>query len=440
MRTVGNVKDAKVLVEQWRLDYNRYRPYSSLGDMSPATFAAMCLGSGSATLHQSQDKDEERKQSNQYLRVNYVDGFPFCRLFAKWCPDLPPRLPTQDGAAGKQGKSIMNIVVLDGYTLNPGDLTWKDLESLGKCAVYDRTPPKEVVPRAKDAEIVLTNKTVLSSDAIKQLPKLKYIGVLATGYNIVDIEAARNLCIPVTNVPAYGTRSVAQMVFAHLLNLAQHVGHHAETVRSGRWTCASQSSISNPDFCYWDTPLIELAGLTMGIIGFGRIGQATAKLALAFGMKVIAYDIVTPLIIPGGPPEGYQFVELDEIFRVSDVISLHCPLTPQTKNIINKERLELMKKTAYLVNTSRGPLVDERALAEALNNEGIAGAGLDVLSLEPPEKNNPLLKAKNCFITPHIAWATRAARERLLQVVVDNVASFLAGKPQNVINEVKAIG
>ncbi|MHC4460972.1 MAG: D-2-hydroxyacid dehydrogenase [Planctomycetota bacterium] len=323
----------------------------------------------------------------------------------------------------------MNIVVLDGYTLNPGDLTWKDLESLGQCTVYDRTGPKEVVPRATNAGIVLTNKTVLSSDVIKQLPKLKYIGVLATGYNIVDAEAARGRSIPVTNVPAYGTQSVAQMVFAHLLNLTQHVGHHAETVSSGRWT-------SNPDFCYWDTPLIELAGLTMGIIGFGRIGQATAKLALAFGMKVITYDIVTPSSIY----KGCQFVELDDIFRVSDVISLHCPLTPQTKNIINKERLELMKKTAYLVNTSRGPLVDEQALAEALNNEGIAGAGLDVLSSEPPEKNNPLLKAKNCSITPHIAWATRAARERLLKVVVDNVASFLAGRCQNVVNGVKATG
>ncbi len=322
----------------------------------------------------------------------------------------------------------MNIVVLDGYTLNPGDLTWKDLESLGQCTVYDRIPPKEVVPRAKDAEIVLTNKIVLSSDVIKQLPKLKYIGVLATGYNIVDIEAARNLCIPVTNVPAYSTQSVAQMAFAHLLNLAQNVGHHAETVRSGRWS-------SNPDFCYWDTPLIELVGLTMGIIGFGRIGRAVAKLALTFGMKVIAYDTVTPSSIP----EGCQFAELDDIFRLSDVITLHCPLTPQTKNMINKERLERMKKTAFLINTSRGPLVDEQALAQALNNESIAGAGLDVLSLEPPEKNNPLLKAKNCFITPHIAWATRAARGRLLQVAVDNVASFLAGKPQNVVNGVGAV-
>jgi len=211
---------------------------------------------------------------------------------------------------------MKKIVVLDGYTLNPGDLTWKDLESLGKCAVYDRTPPEEVVQRAKDSEIVLTNKTILSSEAIKQLPKLKYIGVLATGYNIVDAEIAHTRSIPVTNVPAYGTQSVTQMVFAHLLNLAQHVAHHAETVRSGRWT-------SNSDFCYWDMPLIELAGLTMGIIGFGRIGQAVANLALAFGMKVIAYDIVTPSTMPAGSLGGYQFVEMDDIFRVSDVISLH---------------------------------------------------------------------------------------------------------------------
>ncbi|MGB2806494.1 MAG: D-2-hydroxyacid dehydrogenase [Sedimentisphaerales bacterium] len=317
----------------------------------------------------------------------------------------------------------MNIVVLDGYTLNPGDLTWKDLETLGRCTVYDRAGPKEVVPRAKDAEIVLTNKTVLSSDVIKQLPKLKYIGVLATGYNVVDVEAAHNLGIPVTNVPAYSTQSVAQMVFAHLLNLTQHVGHHAQTVRSERWT-------SSPDFCYWDMPLIELVGLTMGIIGFGRIGQAATKLALAFGMKVIAYDVVTPSSIP----EGCQFVGLEDVFRRSDVVSLHCPLTPQTKNLVNKQRLALMKKTAFLINISRGPIVDEQALAQALNNEEIAGAGLDVLSSEPPEKDNPLLKARNCFVTPHIAWATRSARQRLLKVVVDNVAAFLAGKPQNVVN------
>jgi len=322
---------------------------------------------------------------------------------------------------------MKKIVVLDGYTLNPGDLTWKDLESLGSCTVYDRTPPKKVVSRAKDAEIVLTNKTLLFSDVIKQLPKLKYIGVLATGYNVVDVEAAGNMGIPVTNVPAYSTQSVAQMVFAHLLNLTQHVGHHAETVRSQRWT-------SNPDFCYWDMPLIELVGLTMGIIGFGRIGKVTAKLAQAFGMNVIAYDVVSP----SGMLEGCQFVELEDVFRRSDVVSLHCPLTPQTKNIVNKQRLALMKKTAFLINISRGPLVDEQALAQALNNEEIAGAGLDVLSSEPPEKDNPLLKARNCFITPHIAWATRSARERLLKVVVDNVAAFLAGKPQNLVNEAEA--
>nr|NIP28344.1 D-2-hydroxyacid dehydrogenase [Phycisphaerae bacterium]NIP55766.1 D-2-hydroxyacid dehydrogenase [Phycisphaerae bacterium]NIS54414.1 D-2-hydroxyacid dehydrogenase [Phycisphaerae bacterium]NIU12045.1 D-2-hydroxyacid dehydrogenase [Phycisphaerae bacterium]NIU59900.1 D-2-hydroxyacid dehydrogenase [Phycisphaerae bacterium] len=296
----------------------------------------------------------------------------------------------------------MNIVVLDGYTLNPGDLTWKDLEALGQCTVYDRTGPEEVVPRAKDVEIVLTNKTLLFSDVIKQLPKLKYIGVLATGYNVVDIELTRNLGIPVTNVPAYSTRSVAQLVFAHLLNLAHHVGAHSETVKNGKWA-------SNIDFCYWDTPLIELVGLTMGIIGFGRIGRATAKLALAFGMKVIAYDVVKPTSMS----EGCQFVDLEDIFRSSDVVSLHCPLTSKTQNIINRERLELMKKTAFLINAGRGPLVDEQALAQALNNEEIAGAGLDVLSSEPPAKDNPLLKAKNCFITPHIAWATRSARQRL---------------------------
>jgi glycerate dehydrogenase len=319
----------------------------------------------------------------------------------------------------------MNIVVLDGYTLNPGDLTWKDLESLGPCKVYDRTAPKNVVPRAKNAEIVLTNKTVLSSDIIKQLPELKYIGVLATGYNVVDVEAARNLNIPVTNVPAYGTQSVAQIVFAHLLNLAEHIAHHTQTVKSGRW-------ISSPDFCYWDTPLIEIADLTMGIIGLGKIGQTTAKLALAFGMNVIFYDISKPSCVT----QGCKFVELDDIFRNSDVISLHCPLTPETKKIINKDRLDLMKKTAFLINTSRGQVIDEQALADALNNERIAGAGLDVLTEEPPTENNPLLKAKNCYITPHIAWATIAARKRLLKVAVDNVASFLEGKYQNVVNDV----
>jgi glycerate dehydrogenase len=317
---------------------------------------------------------------------------------------------------------MAKIVVLDGYALNPGDLSWEGLEALGQCTVYDRTGPCDVISRAEGAEIILTNKTVLSSDIIGQLPGLKYIGVLATGYNVLDVEAARERGIVVTNVPAYSTPSVGQLVFAHLLNLAHHIGHHAETVRSGRWS-------SSPDFCYWDTPLIELSGLTLGTIGFGRIGQTTAKLALAFGMKVIAYDIVKPSSIP----EGCQFVGLEDVFRDSDVVSLHCPLTSQTEKIVNKERLALMKKTAFLINTGRGPLVYEQALADALNNERIAGAGLDVLSSEPPEKDNPLLRANNCFITPHIAWATRAARERLLKVVIDNVAAYLAGKPQNVV-------
>lgn len=317
----------------------------------------------------------------------------------------------------------MKIVVLDGHTLNPGDLTWKDLEALGECTIYDRTAAEDTASRAAGAEIVLTNKTILSWKIIEELDDLQYISVLATGYNVVDVDAARHRSIPVSNVPTYGTESVAQMVFAHLLNLTQNVGHHARTVNEGRWNKC-------PDFCYWDTPLVELYGLTMGIVGFGRIGQATARLAQAFGMKVIAYDITSP----SGKHEGCEMVKLEDIFRNADVISLHCPLTPDTANLINKQRLALMKPTAFLINTSRGPLVDEQALADALNGEKLAGAGLDVLSIEPATKHNPLLAAKNIYITPHIAWATQAARKRLLQVAVDNVASFLAGKPQNVVN------
>ena len=324
---------------------------------------------------------------------------------------------------------MKKIVVLDGFTLNPGDLAWSGLESLGKCEIYDRSSTEQVLPRAADAQIVITNKIVVSADLMAQLPDIEYVGVTATGYNVVDIEAARNRGIVVTNVPAYSTDSVAQLVFAHLLNLAHHVGHHAETVRSGRWT-------SSPDFCYWNTPLIELAGLTMGIIGFGRIGRATAKLAIAFGMNVIAYDIAPP----NDMPNGCSLVELDNIFRTSDVISLHCPLTPQTERVVNKSRLGMMKPTAFLINTSRGPLVDEQALAQALNDQKIAGAGLDVLTSEPPEKGNPLIEAANCSITPHIAWVTRAARQRLLKVAVDNVAAFLTGNPQNVVSDAEATG
>lgn len=317
----------------------------------------------------------------------------------------------------------MKICVLDGYTLNPGDLDWSPLESLAPTTVYDRTPKDEIVARAADAEIVLTNKTVLSREIIDRLPRLRYVGVLATGYNVVDLEAARRRGVPVTNVPTYGTASVAQMVFAHLLNLAQHVGSHSQGVAEGRWS-------RSDDFCYWDSPLIELAGLTMGLVGFGRIGRSTAQIARAFGMKVLVHD-VTP---PGDLPEGVRFASLDELLRQSDVVSLHCPLTPATDKLINAERLALMKPSALLINTSRGPLIDEPALAAALNAGKLAGAGLDVLSVEPPAADNPLLRAKNCYVTPHIAWATRAARERLLDIAVANVQAFIAGKPQNVVN------
>jgi glycerate dehydrogenase len=316
----------------------------------------------------------------------------------------------------------MKIVVLDGYTLNPGDLSWDELKSLGECEIYDRTPTNEVVKRAAEAEIVLTNKAIVSREHIQALPRLKYIGVLATGYNIVDVAAARERNIPVANVPTYGTRSVAQHTFALLLELTQHVGHHAQTVRDGRWT-------KSPDFCYWDYPLVELEGLTMGIVGFGRIGRAVADLALAFGMKVLVTS-ATPKQVPA----GVQFTDLETLLRQSDVVSLHCPLTPPTKSFVNRERLSLMKPTAFLLNTSRGPLIDEAALADALNSERIAGAGLDVLSVEPPPAGNPLFQAKNCLITPHIAWATRSARSRLMQAAVANIRAFLAGKPQNVVN------
>ena len=317
----------------------------------------------------------------------------------------------------------MKIVVLDGYTLNPGDLSWRELEVLADCTVHDRTPPDETIERARGAEILLTNKTVLSAEVLGHLPDCRYIGVLATGYNVVDIDAATKSRIVVTNVPTYAARSVAQMVFAHVLNLTQHVGHHGRTVEDGRWS-------RSPDFCYWDYPLVELDGKTMGIIGLGRIGKATAELARAFGMDVIgcakhadpsAGGLCTP-------------VGLDEVFRRGDVVSLHCPLTPETERIVNAERLGLMKPTAILINTSRGPLVDERALADALNGGRIGGAGLDVLSTEPAADDNPLVSAKNCCITPHIAWATREARARLMKVATDNVKAFLAGAPHNVVN------
>jgi glycerate dehydrogenase len=317
----------------------------------------------------------------------------------------------------------MHIVVLDGYALNPGDLDWSGLEALGACAIHDRTAPDQAVARARGAAIVLTNKTVLSRETLGQLPSLRYVGVLATGYNVVDVAAAKARGVPVTNIPAYGTASVAQMVFAHLLNLTQHVAQHAETVRDGEWA-------RSPDFCYWRTPLVELAGLTMGIMGFGRIGRATGQIARAYGMKVIYHDIAAATI----PAEDGTAVDLDTLFRESDVLSLHCPLTPENQGVINRDTLRLMKPSAFLINTSRGPLVEETALAEALNAGRLAGAGLDVLSVEPPRAGSPLLSARNCFITPHIAWATRSARQRLLEIAAANVRAFLAGTPQNVVN------
>ncbi len=317
----------------------------------------------------------------------------------------------------------MKIVILDSHTLNPGDLSWDTLKALGECTIYDRTPPENVVERSKDADILLTNKVVITKEIIDQLPNLKVIGVMATGYNVVDIEAARHKNISVTNVPAYGTQSVVQMVFAHLLHFTQHVAHHAETVRDGKWSSA-------PDFCYWDDTLIELENLTMGIIGFGKIGRRVSQVAIAFGMKVRINDLV-PI---SNLPESIRQVNVPTIFRESDVLSLHCPLTKENRHLVNEKRLAMMKKTAYLINTGRGPLIDEKALADALNNDQIAGAGLDVLSVEPPPKDNALLRAKNCTITPHIAWATRSARQRLLNTLVENIKGFLEGNPQNVIN------
>jgi glycerate dehydrogenase len=317
----------------------------------------------------------------------------------------------------------MNIVVLDGHTLNPGDLAWDELHTLGQLHVHARTQPADVVARALDAEVLLTNKVVLDRQAITALPKLRYIGVLATGFNVVDTVAARERSIPVTNVPGYSTRSVAQVVFALLLELTHHVGHHAQTVRAGRWS-------RSEDFCYWDTPLIELDGLTLGIVGFGQIGREVARIAQAFGLRVLIHSRTRPAELP----PGAEWVSLPELLARADVVSLHCPLTPDTRHLINQERLALMKPAAFLLNTGRGPLVDEAALADALNAGRLAGAGLDVLSVEPPPPTNPLLSAKNCLITPHIAWASKAARQRLMQITAANLRAFLAGQPQNVVN------
>ena len=320
----------------------------------------------------------------------------------------------------------MKIVILDGYTENPGDLSWEGFERLGELTVYDRTPTNQatILERIGDAEIVYTNKTPLTREIIQKAPRLKYIGVLATGYNVVDVEAAAEKQIPVTNIPSYGTAAVGQFAIALLLEICHHIGHHSQEVFSGRWQ-------SSQDWFFWDYPLIELSGKTMGIIGFGRIGQTTAKIAKALGMKILAYD--TQVSESGRKLADY--VELDTLLAQSDVISLHCPLFPSTQGIICRETIAKMKDGVILLNNSRGPLIVEQDLADALNSGKVAAAGLDVVSSEPIQADNPLLKAKNCIITPHISWASKESRQRLMDIAVDNLAKFLADTPVNVVNK-----
>ena len=317
----------------------------------------------------------------------------------------------------------MKIVILDGFTANPGDLSWKGLEELGMLTVYDRTRPEETVARAAEADIVLTNKVIINREMMAQLPQLKYIGVLATGYNVVDIEAAHERGIIVTNVPAYSTESVAQMVFAHLLTVTNRTEHYAIQNRQGRWS-------KNPDFCYWDFPHLELAGKTFGIVGLGNIGRRVAEIALAFGMQVKALTSKSADTLPA----GIEKADLEVLLATSDVISLHCPLTDTTRHLINRDTLSKMRPSAILINTGRGPLVDDQAVASALAKGQLAAFCADVLTEEPPKANNPLLNQPNAFITPHIAWATEEARSRLLQVAISNVQAFLNAKPQNVVS------
>ena len=321
----------------------------------------------------------------------------------------------------------MKIVILDGYTENPGDLSWEGFEALGELTVYDRvedTRTENVKRLIGDAELVITNKCPITRELLEACPQIRYIGVLATGYNVVDVDAAREKGIPVTNIPGYGTTTVAQYTFALLLELCCHVGHHSQEVKKGRWAAGK-------DFCFWDYPMMELGGKTMGLIGFGRIGQAVAKLAEAFGMQVLVYSRT-------GRPEletgACRFVDLEELLAKSDVISLHCPLFPETKGIINAETIAKMKEGVLLINTARGPLIEEAALAEALKNGKVAAAALDVMGQEPVNGDNPLLALDNCLITPHIAWAAKEARERLMDIAVNNLKGFLSGEPQNVVN------
>jgi glycerate dehydrogenase len=318
----------------------------------------------------------------------------------------------------------MKLVVLDGYALNPGDLSWAALRSIVEVVVHDRTAPDQIVARSLDADILLTNKTPLRAATLAQLPKLKFIAVLATGHDVVDSAAAKTRGIPVSNVPTYGTDSVAQFAFALILELCHRVQLHSDAVRAGEWT-------SNPDWSFWKTPLIELSGKTLGIAGFGRIGRRTAAIGHAMGMRILANDLVEA----NAPNfEGFRWAGLDELFAESDVISLHCPLTADNEGMVNAARLDQMKRNAFLVNTSRGKLIVAQDLADALNADRIAGAAIDVLPVEPPPAGNPLFTAKNCILTPHIAWATQGARERLMNIVAENVRGFLAGTPMNIVN------
>lgn len=317
----------------------------------------------------------------------------------------------------------MNIVVLDGFTMNPGDLSWSELEKLGTLKVYDRTSPEQLMERVADAEAVLTNKTVINASSLRNMPKLKYVGVLATGYNVVDIAVAKDLGIVVTNIPAYSTESVAQMVFAHILNITYSVGSYAQEAHAGVWS-------RQADFSYTNSPLMELYGKRIGIVGFGNTGSATARIAKAFGMEVLVYTSKSQSALPEGMTKACS---MDEIFSTSDIVSLHCPLNDKTAEIVNAHNLSLMKETAILINTGRGGLVNENDLAEALKSHRIKAAGLDVMVNEPPREDNPLLGLENCFITPHIAWATYEARVRLMDQAVKNLKSFIEG---NVINNV----
>lgn len=314
----------------------------------------------------------------------------------------------------------MKIVVLDGYSANPGDLSWERLEALGELTVYPRTSTTKVVECAKDADIILSNKVKITAEVIDKLPKLKYIGVLATGYNIIDVDYARQKGIVVSNIPAYSTASVVQMTFAHILNITNQVGHYADQVRSGRWS-------KNADFCYWDTPLTELSGKIIGIVGLGNIGMRVATIARQFGMDVFAMTSKESALLPS----GIQKTTLNGLLSIADVLSLHCPLTKDTDKLINAERLELMKPGSILINTGRGQLVDEKAVAKALDSGHLKGYGADVMALEPPSKDNPLLKQSHAYFTPHIAWASKEARTRLINIAADNVKAFLEGSPQN---------